>query len=112
MSETEVAVKWDPAVGNFRECPNPEDSLLPQVTVKQGEYVVLTNPAPKPGGGQLFPEDGKNNTSPSLTIGGTVNIAGPISFALWWQQGAQVIKGHQRSSASLKPVSGRRSYRW
>ena len=65
------------------------------VTAPEGWYVTLKNPTTD----LQFPEPGKANNPPStVKIGVKINIAGPVSFALFPGQMAKVIQGHKLRS--------------
>lgn len=62
----------------------------------EGQYLVLTNPS-KDDAGLKHPTKGKQN-SIDLTMGRKINVHGPIVFALFPGQVADVIDGHQLKS--------------
>ncbi|MDP1719122.1 MAG: SPFH domain-containing protein [bacterium] len=65
-------------------------------SAEEGSYVVLENPAESKE--QQSPSVGMANVLPKLKHGRKINLAGPISFALWPGQIARVIPGHQLRS--------------
>ena len=67
-----------------------EKAIRPFVTVKENDYVILTNPA-KDGS---HPRAGTTNNQPELLFGKSIVIHGPASFALYPYQEALVIEGH------------------
>ena len=92
VSAQDVTVRFDPETKRFIKCSTHE-AIRSVVQVREGEYVVLTNPDAE----GKFPESGANK-SWNLEDGKTVNIPGPISFALWPGQSAEVIPGHALKS--------------
>lgn len=65
------------------------------VHVDEGEYVVLRNPALAENGTVKFPKVGDGpQEQPVLASGQYINIPGPVDFALWPEQSAEVIEGH------------------
>lgn len=96
MADTEVPVVMQKD-GTYRECDSPEDALQKNIVARLGQYVILTNPA-KENASHKNPEEGKSSLPPELEIGSGVNIRGPVSFSLWWEQTAQVLDGHQLRS--------------
>lgn len=66
------------------------------VHVKEGQYAVLHNPALADDGKVNYPRPGVQaaQDQPTLSAGQSMNIPGPIDFALWPEQSAQVIDGH------------------
>lgn len=72
-----------------------ENAAQQNVVVPTGHYAVLNNPTPD---FNDFPVSGEKIHAKDLLIGQRVHIPGPLSFALWPQQHAQVIEGHQLRS--------------
>lgn len=62
----------------------------------EGQYLVLTNPS-RDDNGMKHPGKGKQPTM-DLTMGRKINIQGPIVFALFPGQVAEVVDGHQLKS--------------
>ncbi|MEN9614295.1 MAG: hypothetical protein RLZZ347_602 [Candidatus Parcubacteria bacterium] len=96
MADTESLVSWDPKTGRYIEIDRPEEAVRPNVVASQGQYVVLQNPAREKA--NEFPQDGKTSLPPTLETGNSIIINGPVSFALWYGQSAQVIDGHKLRS--------------
>ena len=63
----------------------------------EGQYLVLTNPAAE-GEPKQHPPKGKQDVFVKLDSGRRVNIQGPVDFALFPGQVADVIDGHQLKS--------------
>ena len=98
LADTQAPVRFSPdAKSGYLECDSPQDAVQPYVTAGQGQYVILSNPS-KDGSDKSYPPEGKGEQPPPLQIGNVVNIPGPVSFALWWQQRVEVVDGHQLRS--------------
>ncbi len=93
LANTDRPVMFDPATKRFEKC-NLEDSMRSFIIAPEGWYVVLKNPSKDTNP----PKIGTSNNLAELNVGRKVNIAGPISFALWAGQMARVIRGHNLSS--------------
>lgn len=94
----EYPVSFDPKTGRFRKV-SLADAPVQFVLAQQGQYVILNNPS----------VDGKHPSikdkaiAPELKNGQRVNIQGPITFALWPGQSAEVVDGHNlRSNQYLR----------
>lgn len=72
------------------ETDDPTVAIQPFVKAAEGQYVVLRNPYSK----VKEMTSGKNNSIP-LDTGKNVIMRGPIEFALWPGQEADVIDGHR-----------------
>lgn len=93
LANTDRPVMFDPDTKRFEKC-NLEDSMRSFIIAPEGWYVVLKNPSKDTNP----PKIGTSNNLAELNVGRKVNIAGPISFALWAGQMARVIRGHNLSS--------------
>ena len=93
LANTDRPVMFDPDTKRFEKC-NLEDSMRSFVIAPEGWYVVLKNPSKDTN----QPKIGTSNNLAELNVGRKVNIAGPVSFALWAGQMARVIRGHNLSS--------------
>lgn len=73
-----------------------ESAVVQSPFAKKGQYIILENPADSQGGQNTteHPADGQNVNPAALSNGNTVNIPGPVTFALWPGQSAQVLDGH------------------
>lgn len=99
LADTQTPIVFYPeSKSGYRECDSPQDAVQAYVVAKQGQYAVLFNPSKESGTEKDFPPKGKGSLPSTLDIGNAVNITGPISFALWWQQQAEVIDSHQLKS--------------
>lgn len=79
--------------GQFTET-SLQDAAVPCIAVRKGEYLVLHNPT-KDDDGLKHPVAANNNTSaPELRHGEKIVVPGPVEFALWPQQSADLIGGH------------------
>lgn len=95
LSQTDQPVTYDHSTGRFRPC-SIDHALQTNIVARKGEYIVLKNSA----NNGSHPDAGKAEVlSPSLLNFGTVeNVSGPINFALWPGQSAEVIPGHHLRS--------------
>lgn len=99
LADTQTPIVFSPeARTGYRECESPQEAVQPYVVAKQGQYAVLYNPSKETGTEKDYPPKGKGSLPSTLDIGNAVNITGPITFALWWQQQAEVIDSHQLKS--------------
>ena len=95
ISQQEALVTFNAKSKKFEETQDFERAKQLFVSAPEGWYVILKNPTTD----NQYPETGKANTSPStIKIGTKVNIPGPISFALYPGQMAQVVRGHRLRS--------------
>lgn len=72
------------------ETDDPSTAIQPFIKANEGQYVVLHNPSNK----SREMTNGKNGSIP-LDTGKRVILRGPIEFALWPGQEAEVIDGHR-----------------
>lgn len=94
ISQQELLVVFNPKTKQFVKVEQDKAKQL-FVTAPEGWYITLKNPTED---GQ-FPKLADSNNSPSsMRIGVKINIAGPISFALFPGQMAKVIQGHKLRS--------------
>jgi len=73
-----------------------EDAISQHVSVPEGSYIVLENPADDEK--KIHPNSGASQGMVELKIGRKINIPGPATFALWPGQVATPIPGHQLKS--------------
>lgn len=85
------ASKCDPGGSPRWETCSIEECVTPFVTVKEGWYAVVYNPAE---GGRRPSTAGKLDEHPDLQMGQRIIQPGPDSFALWPGQHVEVHKGH------------------
>lgn len=91
LSQSDKLVMFDNTLKRFVQCESYRKAIQLFTTAPEGWYIALKNPAP----GNKHPQAGTSNSIPeNMQIGYKVNIAGPVSFALYPGQMAQVIKGH------------------
>lgn len=89
LSQSDTLVYFDTKTKKFIPCNRYEDAIQLVTTAPEGWYIALKNPAP----GNKHPQPGTSNSIPeNMEIGKKINIPGPISFALYPGQMAQVIK--------------------
>lgn len=95
----ERPVQYDPKKRRFTSC-SLEGAVRSYIYAAEGDYVVLENPTEQGGddGFGQFPKAGASPTTPDLLQGTSINIPGPISFALWPGQDAEVVSGHNLRS--------------
>src|SRR5580765_62057 len=91
MSNTDQPVIWDKEKRKFGRV-DAEKAICTDSIAPEGFYIALYNPSDKP------PSAGMNAAAPQLRIGHRVNIPGPVNFALWPGQMADVIRGHHLRS--------------
>lgn len=91
LSQSDRLVIFDNTLKRFVPCESYNKAIQLFTTAPEGWYIALKNPAP----GDKHPQVGTSNPIPeNMKIGYKVNIPGPVSFALYPGQMAQVIKGH------------------
>ena len=93
-SATDYPVTWDSRNKTFERC-SQDQARMKFFTATEGQYIVLTNPA---SGGQDHPGENARQKAVDLHQGRKVNISGPISFALWPGQEAEIVEGHHLRS--------------
>jgi major vault protein len=99
LADTQTPIIFSPdSKAGYYECDTPQDAVQAYVVAKQGQYAVLYNPSKENGSEKDFPPKGKGSSPSILDIGNVINITGPVSFALWWQQQAEVIDSHKLKS--------------
>lgn len=76
--------------GRFRPVSRLEDAVRLSPVAKEGDYIVVHNPAAN----GKKPELSNAELPPELIMGRKVNIPGPMTFPLWAEQTAEVIPGH------------------
>jgi major vault protein len=89
LANTDQPVNFDPKTKRFKWC-TLEESMKLFSTAPEGWYLVMKNPAKD----QSNPTSGTVNNLIVLDVGQKVNVAGPVSFALWPGQMVRVVKGH------------------
>jgi len=90
LSGTDRPVRLDNTTKRFTAC-SLDESIQLQMAAPEGWYIILKNPAKD----NKHPNSGSNPSAPEMEVGRKVNIAGPISFALWPGQMAKVVHGHR-----------------
>ncbi len=89
-------VKFDPTTRRFNSSTF-EAAIEHSPFARKGQYIILDNPATEEnqqGQQHQHPNDGQNVNPARLSYGNTVNVPGPITFALWPGQSAVVVDGH------------------
>jgi major vault protein len=94
LSGNATPVVWEN--DHFSRRATYEEVIQRFVSVKEGDYVELTNPAKDPN--REHPNDGSSNSLVDLLFGRRVVIPGPAYFPLWPRQSQKVIGGHQLRS--------------
>lgn len=95
-------VRFDRGTHGFAEC-SLEQAMQQSVVVPEGFYAVLTNPAKSKDGKTIYPETGRAQDTPELSIGLKENVTGPVDFALYPGQTCDVRRGHHlRSNEYLR----------
>lgn len=72
------------------------DAISTWKTANEGQYIILKNPV-KNEDTAKYPKKSKQQ-APELSIGNKVNVQGPVTFALFPDQFAHVINGHDLKS--------------
>lgn len=91
LSQSDKLVVFDNVGKRFVPCDTYKRAIQIFTTAPEGWYIALKNPAPN----NKHPQPGTSNAIPdNMQIGYKVNIPGPVSFALYPGQTAEVIKGH------------------
>ena len=86
-------IRFDDDEGRFTET-SLHNAANQCVSARKGEYLVLENPTVDDNG-LKHPAPASNNTNaPDLRHGEKIIVPGPVEFALWPQQTAEVIGGH------------------
>lgn len=102
LTAQDKPVKYDTRSHGFEEV-GLDAAVMKNVVAPEGYYVVLTNPAKSKDGKDLHPELGRPSDAPDLLIGQKENIPGPVDFALYPGQTAEVRRGHHlRSNEYLR----------
>lgn len=96
LSATDRPVVFNPKDRRFMECLL-EESIITFPFAPKGSYVVLQSPTKIDGDGMPHPQQGSNNLT-KLEYGKRINIEGPVTFALFPGQVAEVIDGHRLRS--------------
>jgi len=98
LAGTDRPVKFDGV--QFVRC-STEEAIQNWPVAKEGDYIVLENPAED----NSHPNPGSSAGSSKLSNGRKVNVPGPVSFSLWPGQKATVRPGHAlRSNQFLVAV--------
>lgn len=96
-AQSDVPVRFDPESKLFRPCGIYE-AKQPYCVADERSYIVLHNPA-DPEDKQLdHPSSGVAKFAKSLHHGSKIVIPGPVRFALWPRQLAEIIPGHDLKS--------------
>lgn len=95
LSQSDVLVKFNEKSKKFVPCREYSEAIQLFCSAPEGWYISLKNPAPD----NKHPNIGASNSIPeNMQIGCKVNIPGPVNFALYPGQMAQVIRGHSLRS--------------
>jgi major vault protein len=90
----ERPVIYDSKTGEFRPVFSLEEAVRKSVVAVEGYYAILLNPAE----GNKHPDEGSAQLTADLVVGRKIVVPGPINFALWPGQAADVIRGHHLRS--------------
>lgn len=107
LTNQDKPVRFNTTTFKFEEC-SLEDAVQQNIVAPEGFYVELRNPAKqRVGGGRantgdaqpvqlvdVHPEPSRANETPDFQVGEKENIPGPVSFALYPGQMAEVRRGH------------------
>lgn len=92
LSETDQLVTWDSRTQQYSQVADTEAAKQVWALAGEGQYIVLTNPAPE--GSGAHPPKGTATEAAELQVGRRVIVPGPTTFPLWPGQAAQTIEGH------------------
>jgi major vault protein len=87
MSNTDQPVVWDKI--RFKRV-DADKAIQLNAIAPEGFYIALFNPA----AGDKHPAVGTSSNTADLQVGHRINIHGPVNFALFPGQMADVIRGH------------------
>ena len=93
LSATDMPVFWDREEETFEPCSQSQ-AKQKFYTASEGQYITLANPATNGG----HPNPNNRTNAVELALGRKVNIPGPMSFALYPGQEADVVEGHHLRS--------------
>ncbi len=93
LSETDQPVRWDDREQRYVNVTDTDAARQVWAKAEEGEYIVLTNPAPSTASSD-HPPKGQSTEAVELEVGRRVMIPGPCTFPLWPGQTAQTIPGH------------------
>ena len=79
--------------GTFSEV-SLHSAVRQSVSAKKGEYLILRNPTVEDEGLKHPSTKNTNASVPELRHGEKIVIQGPVQFALWPEQDAEVVEGH------------------
>lgn len=96
-SQSDVPVIFDKERKRFRPCSNIE-AIQPYVVADERSYIVLFNPANDTDKQPIHPDSGTAKFAKTLDHGSKIVVSGPVQFALWPRQLADVIPGHDLKS--------------
>lgn len=97
IAGTDQLVKYVLSKNRFVPCQKSE-AIQSCVSAREGQYVVLHNPTQdERDGGSIHPPKGRSDTV-KLHQGRKVVLPGPVDFALFPGQAAEVLDGHQLRS--------------
>lgn len=90
-SAQDEGIIYNAETGKFEPCAELSQAKRTIPVTVEGFYCVLLNPAKN----RKQPDEGGQSTGTDLEVGRKINIPGPVMFALWPGQSAEVIRGHQ-----------------
>lgn len=91
LSQSDSLVRFNNKTKKFEPCEYYSDAIQSFVSIPEGWYTILKNPAPD----NRHPIPGTSNAIPEgMQVGKKISIKGPANFALYPGQMAQVVQGH------------------
>lgn len=93
LTNTQDPVTW---AGKKPAVVTLDQAIQPFVRATENQYVILNDPAVDEG--NQFPTHGRPTPATELSIGKKIVIPGPVTFALWPGQTAEVLDGHSLRS--------------
>ncbi len=93
LSDTDQLVVWNDMSQRYLPVAAIEDAIQVSALAGEGQYIVLTNPAPS-SAVSAHPPKGQPTEAVDLEVGKRVIVPGPITFPLWPGQTAKTIDGH------------------
>lgn len=93
QTNQDVPIVFDDETQQFRQVVTLEEARRFSPVAPEGDYLILANPAKT----DTHPVEGQQSAA-DLSIGRSVNVPGPVMFALWPSQIVKVVRGHQLRS--------------
>lgn len=93
QTNQDVPIVFNDNTQQFEQVATLDEARRFSPVAPEGDYLILSNPATK----EEHPVEGQQSAA-NLSIGRSVNVPGPVMFALWPSQTVKVVKGHQLRS--------------